>query len=644
MTNRPVRIRSMLLAVLTGLLLVIVMALPRPKVGTATTRVFHFGAEAHAVEVSETHIGVGLGAGVKAETILQQMSTDLACVDERLPERAMAVFAVRSRAFERALAALRSRADVRFAHPVHHLGSPRLLASRYLLTDEFVVRFAEGERDRGRAESAVAAVGARLVEGFAWLDGAYLCRTDPGVDALVAAETLAAEDDVLFAHPNWVRKLTARESIPNDPLFGNQWHLKNIGQGGGTLGADIKATLAWDLGTGAGRTIAVIDTGVDSGLSDISQTANGYNPYTGAGPTAGDDIATHGTCCAGVAGGTGNNGILLSGVARGAVIMPIQLLTGSGYGTATDEVNCFNYAVNNGADVITCSWGPDGVPFPLPTLVQASFIYATTSGRGGLGTPIFWASGNGNEDVATDGYVSSIYTIAVGATTNFDVRASYSDYGAALDLVAPSSGGSRAINTTVPGNTYTSNFGGTSAAAPQGAGAAAILMEINPALTWMDVRDILRRTADKVQTGTAAYNSSGHSINYGYGRLNVFAAALEAWSMAGPGFNLLTWSGQPGGITIVMTGMAPGAEFLLGVSAQVYTPIGQGPLMGLGYDAWSTLTAPLGQIPVHGIASPAGTFWWGTTGVPAGLTLQLRAFQIVPGVGFGRSNVVQISF
>ncbi len=126
--------------------------------------------------------------------------------------------------------------------------------------------------------------------------------------------------------------------------------------------------------------------------------------------------------------------------------------------------------------------------------------------------------------------------IAVGASTSFDCRAAYSQFGPELDLVVPSSGGglSNAVLTTdrtgqagYSSGDYFADFGGTSSAAPLAAGIAGLVLSRNPGLTATQVREILERSADKVNPGSAAYDAGGHSDRYGYGRINALKALEE---------------------------------------------------------------------------------------------------------------------
>ncbi len=260
------------------------------------------------------------------------------------------------------------------------------------------------------------------------------------------------------------------------------------------------------------------------------------------------------------------------------------------------------------------------------------------------GCPIFWAAGNGNELITFDQYASSPYTISVGAVTNFDLRASYSDFGPELDLVAPSSGGTRNINTVIPGNSYTSNFGGTSASAPMAAGVAALMLEVAPNLPWSTVRALLQQSASKIQPSLASYGVTGHSLHYGHGRIDAYQAVLSAISSLPPQINLALTTTGAGDVSLAINGMAPYGEWVLGVSTTIYTPVGGGPLFGVGMDAINTLVQPIGAIPFHSQADSSGSFVWSTVGVPTGFVCQAVALELIPTVGVVSSNVVQVTF
>ena len=135
--------------------------------------------------------------------------------------------------------------------------------------------------------------------------------------------------------------------------------------------------------------------------------------------------------------------------------------------------------------------------------------------------------------------------IAVGATTDWDYRSHYAQYGNALDLVAPSNGGFAGVTTTdtpgadgVAAGDYTALFGGTSAAAPLTAGIAALLLSRNPDFTSGDIRAILQNTTDKVggDVGGTEYDVNGFNEFYGFGRVNA-QAAVEAVPVASGDYN-----------------------------------------------------------------------------------------------------------
>jgi subtilisin family serine protease len=171
--------------------------------------------------------------------------------------------------------------------------------------------------------------------------------------------------------------------------------------------------------------------------------------------------------------------------------------------------------------------------------------------RGGRGCPIFVAAGN--EDSSITYPASSPHAIAVGASTYKEKRASYSNHGNTLSIMAPSgivielpfrkprrgmifttdlSYPHRGFNigSTVAGGTegvYYNKFTGTSSATPFAAGVAALMLSANPKLSGQEVRSLLQETADKIGP-KGGYNAKGHSREYGFGRLNAARAVSEA--------------------------------------------------------------------------------------------------------------------
>ena len=379
---------------------------------------------------------------------------------------------------------------------------------------------------------------------------------------------------VLGAEQLVARRRYARD-VPNDPLFASQWNLRNTGQGGGSAGADVDVAPVWNFaagtGLGAGVNIAIVDDGLERTHADLAgnYVAGLSFDFNGndADPSPGiNDM--HGTACAGVAAGRGNNGVGVTGAAPRAGLSGVRLTAAPATDLQESQALTFRNDNQGGTGtnhVYSNSWGPadDALtlegPGPLTKAARASGVQ---TGRGGKGSIFVWAGGNGayanaNSPQADnsnyDGYANSRFVIAVGATTNAGTRAPYSERGANLFVNAPSSGGTLGITTVdrsstagyntataAAGGDYTSDFGGTSAAAPLAAGVTALMLEANPALGWRDVKHILARTAVKNDPADAGWttNAAGrhHNDKYGFGRVDAAAAVALArtWTDVGP--------------------------------------------------------------------------------------------------------------
>jgi hypothetical protein len=336
---------------------------------------------------------------------------------------------------------------------------------------------------------------------------------------------------VEFASPNFIEEMPFRQAgTPPNALFAQQWHLHNPGLNGARAGADVRAVDAWKITRGsADVVICIIDSGVDSRHEAFSAPGKLVPGFDFDDEDAFPDptVSSHGTSCAGVAAAPWGRGRVV-GIAPDCRIMPIRRSTLSEH---LKMAEAFAWASAHGADVISCSFGYDNRPWILPDVVRSAIDGAVRTGRGGRGCVVVWAAGNGSEPVATDEWASNPNVIAVAASTDQDVRAPYSDYGPQLHVCAPSNGGSGGITTTSNGG-YTNAFGGTSSSAPLVAGVVGLLLSVNPNLTWREVRDLLRDSAEKIDPANGRYDPSGHSPWYGYGRVNAHRALLAISPLA----------------------------------------------------------------------------------------------------------------
>ena len=408
----------------------------------------------------------------------------------------------------------------------------------------------------GRAAADVArGVGARDAGPAGALGRARVFQFDGPNNAASArarAAVLAASPGVAAAFPLVARQQQPR-FIPNDPMFANQWHLRNTGQSG-VAGNDARVTTAWDSVRGNGVVIGIVDDGLQHTHPDLSANYssslsydfNFNDPDPNPGTGGFDD---HGTAVAGVAAGRGNNGVGVSGAAPSATLAGLRLIAGPS--SDQQEANALSYRRQD-IDIYSNSWGPadDGTLGSAGPLTLAALRDGVTQGRGGLGSIITWAGGNGlesDDNVNYDGYANSRYVIAVGALTDSGTQSWYSEPGAPLLVSAYSNGGQSGITTTdrtgadgYGGTDYTNSFGGTSSATPLVSGIIALMLERNPNLTWRDVQHVLVRSArqnDPTGAGWAT-NGAGLKVNhrYGFGAVDATAAVNLAatWTNVGP--------------------------------------------------------------------------------------------------------------
>lgn len=342
------------------------------------------------------------------------------------------------------------------------------------------------------------------------------------------------------ANPEAVAQRTdlARELSIEDPIFNEQWHLFNTIQ----LGHDINVTGVWKQGiTGEGATAVMVDDGIDMYSDDLKDNyfAKGsydFNDQTDEPkPRLKDD--RHGTRCAGEIAAV-KNGVCGVGVAYNARIGGLRIL--SKIITDEDEASAMIYAFQDN-QIYSCSWGPpdDGRSMDAPgILIRKAVVSAIQNGRQGKGNIYVFAAGNGRgsgDNCNFDGYTNSIYTITVGGIDRKGKQTYYSEHCSAQLVVTYSSGSGDAIHTTDVGvNQCYANHGGTSAAAPLGAGIFALALSARPELTWRDLQHILVMTSVPInedEDWDTTYIGRKFSHAYGYGKLDAYAVVEKAKAM-----------------------------------------------------------------------------------------------------------------
>jgi len=340
---------------------------------------------------------------------------------------------------------------------------------------------------------------------------------------------------------------------PNDPDLDEQWYLEQIG-----------AYEAWDQTTGSNTVVvAILDSGIDLDHPDlrdniwtnpdeiagdgIDNDGNGYiddvngwdfvsndnepepnffEPYT-------NDAVLHGTLVAGIIAAMGDNGHGGAGVGWDIKLMPLRVLDSLGSGTSVHAADAVDYAVENGALVINSSFSGSLIDPYYKAAIRRAY---------NNGVAVVAAVGNdgynGNGDLDVNPIYPACYervdgqdwVIGVAATDENDHKADYSNYGSCVDISAP--------GTDVYGTLYYDSedeelqeyygggWDGTSVAAPQVAGAAALLLSLYPTLGVDDLQTVLQLSVDPVAIGTQ------YAGEMGAGRLNIDQALSIAGSFA----------------------------------------------------------------------------------------------------------------
>jgi thermitase len=332
---------------------------------------------------------------------------------------------------------------------------------------------------------------------------------------------------VTYAELNYVARAAADAAYPDDPAFGDQWHMRRI-----------YAPEAWAVTYGSSSlVVAVLDSGVDRNHPEFYRQFHdpllpGWD-YINGDSNPNDDYG-HGTHVTGLIAAATNNGLGVAGLAQNVKILPLKVLDASGAGDFYTIAKAIRRAADFGAQVMNLSLG-GLVQFDEQRMtLQSAVDYAVA--RNAL---VVAAAGNCAQGGEGCGYPNPAFypaacdgVFAVAASDHFDNWATYSNYQFYVSLAAPGGLTDDALLSTVPGGGYGFKYG-TSMATALVSGAAALVWTLQPAASYQQVAGILKDTADKVGTNPLTGQSipyiNGRNDYFGYGRLNVGQAVRRAY-------------------------------------------------------------------------------------------------------------------
>ena len=368
----------------------------------------------------------------------------------------------------------------------------------------------------------------------------YIYYSSPESPQQVARELVAAGVGVEYAEPKYIHYLVGTEELlPNDPMYNEQLEL-----------LQVKAADAWSItrGLDGDVVIAIVDGGTEITHPDLAANIwinpgeipgdgldnddNGYiddvngwnfavNNNNPAGLESTPINANHGTHTAGTAAAVSNNNTGMAGVSWNATIMPVNAGDAVTDNSISHGYDGIKYAAENGADIISCSWGRGGAA----SIFEQSVINYATS----LGAVVVAAAGNDYNEY--NFYPASYNAItSVAAVAGNDIKAGFSNFGPTVDMAAPGV----SILGTVTGGQY-AKYSGTSMACPIAAGIIALVKTKNPAWNGLQAAEQVRVSADNIDAQNPSFAGK-----LGKGRVNALRAlTVESPSVRIDSFALL---------------------------------------------------------------------------------------------------------
>lgn len=423
-----------------------------------------------------------------------------------------------------------------------------------VLDNQFVARFRD-HLTPSDIERLVKAAGARVLRSFIQAGNARLVEFAQGWyrEHLATIEQWYAEGVLVYGEPDVMAEITDDvfpADPPNDPTYATQANLTLQG-----------ANTAWQFLNGIAPAltlgnpnvyVATLDRGVDTDHPDIGGNLTDGTPqlaqcYDFSGmractvPGYAPDTS-HGMGVYGIISARTNNANDMAGIAPNvhhigmerpnltSVNYPDVLLWAAGFTTGNSTAGWPAEPISPAADIISCSHGSDGLA--LSGIMDDTFQYLATYGRNGRGTLVVYSAGNASTLITGfRTWAAHPRTMAISNSNQPDGMGverlnATSNFGPEIDICAQ---GNAAPSLNDVGGEQI--FGGTSAAAPTVAAAAALMLSVEPTLTWINLRDILRATAvviDPANANPVGQWIGGFSQWYGFGRLNINAAVQQA--------------------------------------------------------------------------------------------------------------------